>query len=54
MTNSEIVSVILLFVYGIPYLLVIRLLWYIGSWFRDSTKKKDYFIVNKDQSPDRS
>jgi hypothetical protein len=54
MTNSEIVSVILLFVYGIPYLLVIRLLWHIGSWFRDRTKKKDYFIVNKDQSPDRS
>ena len=48
------VGLFMLIVYGIPYLLVIRLLWHIGSWFRDRTKKKDYFIVNKDKSPDRS
>lgn len=54
MDKDFLVALALLVTYGIPYLLVIRLLWHIGSWFRDRTKKKDYFIVNKDQSPDRS
>lgn len=50
MSNDDLVAIIMLVIYAIPYFVGIRLLWYIGSWFRDRVKKRDYFIVKDRES----
>lgn len=46
MVEDLVVSVILLIVYAVPYLLLCRVLWHLGSYLKDkwmdSVKPKDF------------
>lgn len=42
--SSLVMLILLLLVFGVPYLLVMRILWHAGSWFKRKDRHNDWEV----------
>lgn len=40
MNYDEIIAIIMLIIYGIPYVFILRILWYLGTFLKNKVKNK--------------